>query len=79
MQIAQKSKYENLLLQEVEGFPASEVKKILRIVQFFKNEILQIDKPKDEGCQEFWDSFGSWQDDLPAKDIIKEIKNSSHL
>ena len=44
------------------------------MIHFLKKEVLQLDEQKDEDYQEFCDSFGSWQDERPAQDIIKEIK-----
>ncbi len=73
MQKTQRSEYENLLLQEVKDLPESEMKKIIKMIHFLKKEVLQIDKHKGEDYQEFWDSFGSWQDDRPAKEIVRDI------
>ena len=74
MQTTQRSEYEELVLQEIKDLPESEIQKVIKMIQFLKKEVLQHDKPKDEDYQEFWDSFGSWQDARPAQDIIKEIK-----
>ncbi|WP_045217265.1 hypothetical protein [Desulfonatronovibrio magnus] len=74
MQITQRSEYEKLVLQEIKNLPESEIIKVIKMIHFLKKEVLQLDEQKDEDCQEFWDSFGSWQDARPAQDIIKEIK-----
>ena len=74
MQITQRSEYEELVLQKIKDLPESEIQKVIKMIQFLKKEVLQHDEPKDEDYQEFWDSFGSWQDERPAQDIIKEIK-----
>ena len=73
MQITQRSEYEKLVLQEIKDLPESEIQKIIKMIQFLKKEVLQHDKPKDEDYQEFWDSFGSWQDERTAEEIIKDI------
>lgn len=73
MQTTQRSEYEKLLLQEIEDLPASEVKKVLRIVHFLKKEVLQVTRHKHEDDRQFWDSFGSWQDERSAQDIVKEM------
>lgn len=73
MQITQRSEYEKLVLQEIKDLPESEIKKNIKMIQFLKKEVLQHDMPEDEDYQEFWDSFGSWQDERTAEEIIKDI------
>ena len=53
--------------------PESEIPKILKLIHFFKDEILEIEKGKEEDLQLFWESFGSWKDERPPEEIIKEI------
>ncbi len=74
MQKTQRSEYEDLLLQEIKDLPESEIKKVIKMIHFLKKEVLQIEKHKDEECQEFWDSFGSWQDDRPANEIVRTVQ-----
>ena len=73
MQTTPRSEYEDLLLREIKDLSESEIKKVLKIVHFLKKEILDIKKQENEDIQQFWNSFGSWQDERSAKDIISEI------
>ena len=73
MQTTSRSEYEDLLIREIKDLPESEIKKIIKMIKFFKKEVLQVDKHKDEESREFWDSFGSWQDERTAKEIVRDI------
>jgi hypothetical protein len=64
------------LLKEIQGLPEPEILKILKLIQFFKEEILEKDKQKDEEIQLFWQSFGSWKDERSPEEIIREIYES---
>ena len=56
--------------------PESELRKVLKIIHFFKEEILQTEREKGKDLQMFWESFGSWQDERSAEEIIHEIYES---
>lgn len=73
MGITTETEYEEHLLREIRGLPQSEIPKILKLIHFFKDEILELEKRKEEDQQLFWDSFGSWKDDRPPEEIIEEI------
>jgi hypothetical protein len=64
------------LLKEIQGLPEPEILKILKLIHFFNEEILEKDKPKDEEIQLFWQSFGSWEDERSPEEIIREIYES---
>ena len=64
------------LLKEIQGLPEPEILKILKLIHFFNEEILEKDKPKDEEIQLFWQSFGSWKDERSPEEIIREIYES---
>jgi hypothetical protein len=64
------------LLKEIQGLPEPEILKILKLIHFFKEEILEKDKQKDEEIQLFWQSFGSWKDERSPEEIIREIYES---
>ena len=68
-----RTEYEQHLLNEIRDLPESEILKILKLIHFFKDEILEIEKRKEEDLQLFWESFGSWKDERPPEEIIKEI------
>jgi len=68
-----RTEYEQHLLNEIQDLPESEIPKILKLIHFFKDEILEIEKGKEEDLQLFWESFGSWKDERPPEEIIKEI------
>lgn len=73
MQTTQKSEYDELVLQEIKDLPESEIQKVIKMTQFLKKEVLKSDKPEGEDYQEFWDNFGSWQDERTAEEIIRDI------
>jgi len=64
------------LLKEIEDLPESELPKILKIIHFLKEEILQTEGSKGEDLDMFWQSFGSWQDERSPEEILKEIYES---
>jgi hypothetical protein len=64
------------LLKEIQGLPEPEILKILKLIHFFKEEILEKEKQKDEEIQLFWQSFGSWKDERSPEEIIREIYES---
>lgn len=68
-----RTEYEQHLLNEIRDLPESEIPKILKLIHFFKDEILEIEKRKEEDLQLFWESFGSWKDERPPEEIINEI------
>jgi len=64
------------LLKEIQGLPEPEILEILKLIHFFKEEILEKEKQKDEEIQLFWQSFGSWKDERSPEEIIREIYES---
>jgi len=64
------------LLKEIQSLPETEVLKMLKLIHFLKEEILDTEKQRDEEIQLFWQSFGSWKDERPPEDIIREIYES---
>ena len=68
-----RTEYEQHLLNEIRDLPESEIPKILKLIHFFKDASLEIEKRKEEDLQLFWESFGSWKDERPPEEIIKEI------
>jgi len=64
------------LLDEINNLPESEIKKILKLIRFLKEEILETGKEEETNLKLFWESFGSWQDERSAEDIIRDIYES---
>ncbi|MEA3222429.1 MAG: hypothetical protein U9P49_04620 [Thermodesulfobacteriota bacterium] len=54
-----RSEDEQRLLNEIRDLPDSGISKILKIVHFFKEEFLEVEKPKEDALRLFWESFGS--------------------
>ncbi|MCK4389420.1 MAG: hypothetical protein KAV83_04180 [Desulfobacterales bacterium] len=50
--------------------------KILKLIHFLKEEILQIESVKGEDLEMFGESFGSWQDERSPEEIIHETYES---
>ena len=68
--------YEKRLLNEIRNLPESELPKILKLIHFLKEEILETEEPKEEDLRLFWESFGSWEDEKSPGEIIQEIYKS---
>ena len=65
-----KISHEEEILREIRNFPESALPKILKLIQFFKNELLEQrleEKRKSTGF------CGIWEDDRPADEIIDDI------
>lgn len=73
MATTSRTEYEQHLLNEIRDLPESEIPKILKLIHFLKDEILEVEKGKEEDLRLFWESFGSWKDKRPSEEIIKEI------
>lgn len=68
--------YEKCILREISDLPESELPKVLKMVHFLKEEILQTESGKGEDLAIFLESFGSWQDERPSEEIIRDIRVS---
>ena len=68
-----RTEYEQHLLNEIRDLPESEMPKLLKLIHFYKDEILEIESQEEGDLQLFWESFGSWEDERPTEEIIKEI------
>ena len=68
--------YEQFLFREIRDLPESELAKILKLIHFLKEEILQINSEKGENLEMFRESSGSWQDERSPEEIIHEIYES---
>lgn len=71
-----KTDYEKRLLNEIRSLPESELPKILKLIHFLKEEILETDEPKEEDIRLFRESFGSWEENKTSEEIIQEIYKS---
>lgn len=69
-----RSDYEKNVLKEIRDLPESELPKVLKMIHFFKEEILQYGNGDD--LELFWASFGSWQDERSAEEIIQDVRES---
>ncbi len=71
-----RSDYEQYVLKEIKDLPESDLPKVLKMIHFLKEEILQVDRGKGEDLELFWESFGSWQDQRSTEEIIRDINES---
>ena len=71
-----KSNIKNCLLREIQDLSDPEVSKILKVIHFFKVEILEKKEQADEDLHLFWQSFGSWKDERSPEEIIQDIYES---
>ena len=65
--------YEQLVLNEIRNYPVDSLPKVLKMLNYFRNEIFNGNDPDEKSLRLFWKSFGSWKDERSAEDIIKEI------
>ena len=68
--------YEQNVLKEIRALPESELPKVLKMIHFLKEEILQVDIAGSEDSEIFWESFGSWKDERQAEEIIRDLYKS---
>ncbi|MDP3028551.1 MAG: hypothetical protein Q8O04_03480 [Deltaproteobacteria bacterium] len=71
-----RDQYEETLLKEIRDLPESELRKILKLIHFLKEEIFGGLKTPQNDLQSFWNSFGSWEDERGPEEIINEIYSS---
>ncbi len=76
MNTATRTNFEHSILREVKNLPEHDLEKILKLVLFLKKEIFLTSKFDESDSQKFWDTFGGWQDDRPAVEIINDIYGS---
>jgi hypothetical protein len=73
-----KRKYEQKLFKDIRQLSDADREKLIKFIHSVKNDISNGNDSKEEGedLKLFWQSFGSWQDNRSAEEIIQEIYES---
>ncbi|MBF0500132.1 MAG: hypothetical protein HQM09_08365 [Candidatus Riflebacteria bacterium] len=71
--MATRSIFEKRILREIHDIPEFAQEKLEKLIRFFKEEFLGSKAPSDERTKELLALAGSWEDDRPAEEIIREI------
>lgn len=71
--IQTKTTYEEKILKEVQGLSEPLQKKLLKFVQFLKQEIIKPEYDEKSATDEFLSTCGTWEDDRSADDQIHDI------
>jgi hypothetical protein len=70
------TRYEKDLLSEIEGLPESAQAKLLKVVHFFKAEVIS-DRPDEKrATEEMLTACGQWEDDRTVDQQLEEIYSS---
>ena len=56
MTTSARTDYESFLLREVKDLPESELRKVLKMIRFLKEEILQTESEEGKDLRMFWES-----------------------
>lgn len=71
-----RTEYEKQILKAIRDLPECDLERLIQWVSCLKNELHQKRTPNGEDLRLFWDSFGSWQDEHSAEEIIGGIRAS---
>ena len=71
--MASRTIFEKRILKEIQDIPEFAQEKLEKLIRFFKEELLGLKPPSDKKTKELLALAGSWADDRPAEEIIKEI------
>lgn len=67
------TKYEKDLLSEIEGLPESAQAKLLKVVHFFRAEVVTDRLDERQATKEMLSACGQWEDDRTVDQQLEEI------
>jgi hypothetical protein len=70
------TRYEKDLLSEIEGLPESVQAKLLKVVHFFRAEVVTDRQGERQATKEMLSACGQWEDDRTADQQVDEIYSS---
>ncbi|MDD1745861.1 MAG: hypothetical protein LUQ20_08675 [Candidatus Methanoperedens sp.] len=71
-----KTKQEEEILKEIRDLPEIVQEKILKIIHFFRSEIIENQSSEEKATLEFLSICGTWEDNRTIENQIKEIYSS---
>lgn len=71
-----RTEYEKQILKAIRDLPECDLERIIQWVHCLMDELPDRKTPNGEDLRLFWDSFGSWEDEHSAEEIIGEIRAS---
>jgi phosphotransacetylase len=71
-----KTKQEEEILKEIRDLPEIVQEKILKIIHFFRSEIIENKSSEEKATLEFLLICGTWEDNRTIENQIKEIYSS---
>jgi len=71
-----KTKYEEQILNEMRDLPEMIQEKMVKIIHFFRFDILETKLTKEKATEEFLSVCGTWEDDRSVEKQIKEVYSS---
>jgi len=71
-----KTKQEEEIIKEIRDLPEIVQEKIVKIIHFFRSEIIENKTSEERATEEFLSICGTWEDDRSVEKQIKEIYSS---
>jgi len=71
-----RTKYEEQILTEIRDLPEMVQEKMVKIIHFFRSDILENKLTKEKATEEFLSVCGTWEDDRSVENQIKGIYSS---
>ena len=71
-----KSKQEEAVLKEIRDLPEIIQEKILKIIHFFRSEIIECRYSEEKATAEFLSVCGTWEDNRSVENQIEDIYSS---
>ncbi len=71
-----KTRYEEQILKEMRDLPERVQEKIVKIIHFFKTDILENKLTEEKATEEFLSVCGTWEDEKSVEEQIKEVYSS---
>lgn len=71
-----KTVYEEQILKEMRDLPEIVQEKIVKIVHFFRSDILERKLTEEKATEEFLSVCGTWEDDRSVEEQIKDVYSS---
>lgn len=71
-----KTRYEEQILKEMRDLPEIVQEKIVKIIHFFRSDILDKKLSEEKATEEFLSVCGTWEDERSIKKQIKEVYSS---
>jgi len=71
-----KTRYEEQILKEMRDLPEMVQEKMVKIIHFFRSDILENKLTEEKATEEFLSVCGTWEDDRSVEEQIKDVYSS---